>query len=272
MGDHQREKLDLLFKMENIKAQFMPYMAPGVSMKIVTDLGGKDQNGNKKRFYEETIYKSSKYRNVDELVTANFRVNSYLALEYPNPQYREGSNLMRSKVLFIRAYAMDDVVAKMREFNDEYARCYGMKDGKLYVFADRAKSVTVYPSATSSLTFSTDVYENKSANTQEMGVRLVINEEFSTVISAETTWPELLYRMSKCDLTMLSLQMIQSYMAILPGMAVSRFGENDYSSTSRYAPYWEAPDDIANRPESVQVNRTKPTTKDGIKKSFFSDL
>ena len=84
MGDHQREKLDLLFKMENIKAQFMPYMATGVSMKIVTDLGGKDQNGNKKRFYEETIYKSSKYRNVDELVTANFRVNSYLALDYPN--------------------------------------------------------------------------------------------------------------------------------------------------------------------------------------------
>lgn len=272
MGDHQREKLDLLFKMENIKAQFMPYMAPGVSIKIVTDLGSKDQNGNKKRFYEETIYKSSKYRNVDELVSASFRVNSYLALEYPNPQYREGSNLMRSKVLFIRAYAMDDVIAKMKEFNDELAKSYGMKNGRLYVLADRAKSVTVYPSTSSSLTFSTDIYENKNMNIQEMGVRLTINEEFSTVLSAETTWPELLYRMSRCDLTMLALQMIQSYMAILPGMAVSRLGEGNYSSTSRYAPYWEDPDDIANRPESVHIGRTKPITREEKKKSFFSDL
>ena len=94
MGAHQREKLDLLFKMENIKAQFMPYMAPGVSMKIVTDLGGKDQNGNKKRFDEESVYRRSEYRNVGELVTASVRVNSYLALEYPNPPYREGSSLI----------------------------------------------------------------------------------------------------------------------------------------------------------------------------------
>ena len=36
-----------------------------------------------------------------------------------------------------KGFTSFDVVAKMREFNDEYARCYGMKDGKLYVFADR---------------------------------------------------------------------------------------------------------------------------------------
>ena len=116
MGTYQRERLNLLFELENIKSPLMQYIAPGVGIKVIADLGSKDQNGNKRRFYEETVYKSSKYHNTDELVSANFRVNAYLALEYPNPQYQEGSNLMRSKVLFIRAYAMDDIIAKMKEF------------------------------------------------------------------------------------------------------------------------------------------------------------
>lgn len=179
---------------------------------------------------------------------------------------------MRSKVLFIRAYAMDDIIAKMKEFNDGYAKCYGMKNGRLYVLADKAKSVTVYPSANSVLTFSTDIFENRANETLEMGVRLTINEEFSTVLSAETTWPELVYRISRCDLTMLGFQMIQSYMSLLPGMAVSKLGDRNYSSTARYAPYWEDPDDIINQPDSVGVNKSKPVTKEEKKKSFFSDL
>lgn len=272
MGTYQRERLNLLFELENIKSPLMQYIAPGVGIKVIADLGSKDQNGNKRRFYEETIYKSSKYHNTDELVSANFRVNAYLALEYPNPQYQEGSNLMRSKVLFIRAYAMDDIIAKMKEFNDGYAKCYGMKNGRLYVLADKAKSVTVYPSANSVLTFSTDIFENRANETLEMGVRLTINEEFSTVLSAETTWPELVYRISRCDLTMLGFQMIQSYMSLLPGMAVSKLGDRNYSSTARYAPYWEDPDDIINQPGSVGVNKSKPVTKEEKKKSFFSDL
>ena len=272
MERYQRERLNLLFELENIKTPLMQYVAPGVGIKVIADLGSKDQNGNKKRFYEETVYRSSKYHNTNELMSASFRVNAYLALEYPNPQYQDGSNMMRSKVLFIRAYAMDDVIAKMKEFNEGYAKCYGVKNGRLYVLADKAKSVTVYPSSTSVLTFSTDIFENRATETLEMGVRLTINEEFSTVLSAETTWPELVYRISRCDLTMLGLQMIQSYMSLLPGMAVSKLGDGNYSATSRYTPYWEDPDDIINQPDSVGVSRNKPITKEEKKKSFFSDL
>lgn len=272
MGTYQKERLDLLFKMDSIKAPLMTYIAPGVNAKIIADLGYKDQNGNKKRFYEETIYKSSKYRNTDELVTANFRVSAYISIEYPNPGYTSGTSSMKSNIIAIRAYAMDDVIAKMKEFNNGYAKCYGMKNEKLYVLADKAKSVTVYPSSSTSITFSTDIYENKTENVQEMGVRLTFNEEFSTVVSAETTWPELVYRISRCDLTMLGFQMVQSYMSLLPGMAVSKFGEGGYSSTSRYAPYWEDPDDIVNRPDAVGFGRTRPVTREEQKKSFFSDL
>ena len=106
-----------------------------------------------------------------------------------------------------------------------------------------------------------------------MGVRITINDEYSTIVSAETTWPEFVYKISRCDLTMLGFQMIQSYMALLPGMAVTEMGSNTYSSASRYRPYWnEDPDEIINKPNAVKVNRTKPITNEEKKKSFFSDL
>ena len=69
MGTYQRERLNLLFELENIKSPLMQYIAPGVGIKVIADLGSKDQNGNKRRFYEETVYKSSKYHNTDELVS-----------------------------------------------------------------------------------------------------------------------------------------------------------------------------------------------------------
>ena len=59
MGDYHRERLNLLFELENIKTPLMNYIAPGVNIKIIADLGSKDANGNKKRFFEETIYRSS---------------------------------------------------------------------------------------------------------------------------------------------------------------------------------------------------------------------
>ena len=272
MDRDMKGRLDLLFKMDVIKAYFVPYVAPGVTLKIATDLGIKDQNGNKKRFYEETVYKSSKYKNTDELVSATYRVNSYLVLEYPNPNYQNGTNMMKSKVLFIRAYAMDDLISAMREFNSTIRNSFNLKDGNVIVYADRAKTITTYPSSSSSISFSPDVYEVGGAEPhKEIGVRITVNDEYSFVVSGETTWPELLYKISRCDLTMLSFQMVQSYMAMLPGMAVSRIGDGRYSSTSRYAPYWEDPDDIINQPDSVGVSRSRPVTYEEKKKSFFSD-
>lgn len=272
MNKDLKYRLDLLFKMDVIKAYLMPYIAPGVNLKVVTDLGYKDQNGNKRRFYEETLYKSSKYKNTDELMSATYRVNSYLALEYPNPQYQQGSNMMKNHVLFIRAFALEDLTATMREADALISKCFKIKDGNAYIFSDKVRTITTYPSSTSVISFTPDICFNKSKEKQEMGMRVTLNEEFSMVLSAETTWPEFIYRIARCDLTMLSFQMIQSYMAMLPGMAVSRLGDTSYSATKGYAPYWDDdPDDIVNRPDSVRVNG-RPTTQEEKKKSFFSDL
>lgn len=273
MGRAEQERLNLLFEMETIKCPLMNYIAPGVSLKVVTDLGNKDQNGNKKRFYEETMYPTKKYGNVDKLVSANFRINTYLLLEYPNPRYVEGSMEMKNHAVFIRAYAMDDVINKMREFNDGFIKAYTVKKGELCMLSDKVKEVTVYPSSNTSLTFKNSIFENVSQGIKEMGVQIIVNEEFSFTISAENTWPEMVYKISRCDLMMLGMQMIQSYMSLLPGMAVTEIGKGQYTSTSRYVPYWgEDPDDIVNQPDSVGVNRSKPVTEEEKKKSFFSDL
>ena len=272
MEQGARERLDLLFKMDAVKAYFMPYIAPGVNLKIVTDLGHKDQNGNKKRFYEETLYKSSKYKNTDELVSATYRINSFLVLEYPNPSYQNGNGGMKNKTLFIKAYALDDLVATMKATNEILPRCFHTKDGKMILLSDRIKSFSTYPNMNSVITFTPDLYHNSNTQFDEIGVRIEVNEEYAFTISAENIWPELMYRISKCDLTMLGFQMIQCYMAMLPGMAVSRLGDRNYSSASRYTPYWEDPDDIVNQSSSVGFGNTKSISEEDKKKSFFSNL
>lgn len=269
----EKQRLDLLFEMENIKAPLMSYIAPGVSLKVIVDLGLKDQNGNKRRFYEETRYPSNKYKNTDHLISSNFRLNTYLVLEYPNPEYIEGSNIIKNRSLLIKAYAIDDIVEKMKEFNSIIPKCFGVKNNTLYLKSSNVKEITVYPSINSTISFKPDIYESSFDNRIEMGVRLTINDDFSTIISAETTWPELVYKMAHCDLTLLGFQMIQSYMTLLQGMAVSEIN-GPYMGANRYKPYGnEDPDYIANRPESVGINKNNRYKSNAEKKkSFFSDL
>lgn len=267
MTEHQ-ERLNLLFEMETIKAPLMQYISNGVSLRVIAELGAKDQNGNKKRFYEETRYRSNKYKNTDYLISASFRVNCYLAFEYPNPHYVKGINMMKTKMMQIKAYAIDDLAEKMKEFNAYFSKCFGLKKNKLYVKSGCVKDIVCYPTLKSSISFKPDVYEVPNENRNEMGVRIIFNDEYSIVVSAETTWPELLYKISRCDLTVIGFQMIQSYMSLLPGMAVSELDKNEYLSTARYTPYWEDPDDIINQPDAVKVS-SNPITMNEKRKSFF---
>ena len=272
MTSYDKERLDFLFELENIKMPLMNYIAPGVTLKAVADLGNKDQNGNKMRFYEETLYPSKKYMNTDVLVSSVFRVNTYLMIEYPNPAYNTMGG-MKKNALYIRAYAIEDVIAKIREFNNGFMNAYGVKNGKIHLISDKVKEITVYPSFSTSLAFKNDIYENRTTGNLEMGVQITINNEFSCIVSAENVWPEFTYHICNCNLDLLGLGMIQSYLSMLPGMAVSDMRKNSYNSTSRYTPFWgEDPDEIMNRSESVKVTRNKPLTDEEKKKSFFSDL
>ena len=53
MDKFEQQRLEYLFEIEAIKCPLMGYIAPGVNLKLVTELGYKDQNGNKRRYYEE---------------------------------------------------------------------------------------------------------------------------------------------------------------------------------------------------------------------------
>ena len=62
MTKEEKERLNLLFELENIKSYLVPYIAPGVNLKVVADLSWKDPQGNKHRFYNEIRYRSDKYK------------------------------------------------------------------------------------------------------------------------------------------------------------------------------------------------------------------
>lgn len=255
MDKFEQQRLEYLFEIEAIKCPLMGYIAPGVNLKLVTELGYKDQNGNKRRYYEEYKYPSQKYNNTRNLISANFRLNSYLVLEYPNNN--QMSN-MRNSIVVIKAYAMDDLIEKMKLFNSFFFKCYAIKNNEICLLSDKVKEIESYLSFNTSISFTPDIYVNNSAGRNEMGVRITINKnEYSFIISGETTWPELVYRISRCDLTLYGMVMAQSYLGYLPGMAVSTIGDNNYSSAARYAPSFEDPDDIVNKPESVGFNNSR---------------
>lgn len=273
MNNFDKKRLDHIFELETIKCPLMNYVYPGVNLKIVTELGLKDQNGSKKRFFEEYKYKTSKYHNVQNLISANLRLNTYIILEYPNVYYQQGSqDQLKNKFICIRAYAMDDMIDKMKMFNSYFFKCFGRKGNELCLLSDKVKEITVYPSMTSSISFKPDIYENTQSERKEIGVKITINDnEFSFIVSGETTWPEMVYRFSRCDLTLYGITMAQSYLGYLPGMAVSSF-DTGYNSTSKFAPSWEDPDDIVNRPDSVGFSNRINKTNEEKKKDFFSDL
>lgn len=276
MTQEERKRLELLFELENIKANLM-CIAPRVNLKAVTDLSYKDPDGRKHRFYEEIRYRSNKYKNTDHLITASFHLNTYLTIDYPNPRYTPNNGELKSSIINIRGYNLDELVAKMKLFNDRILNhCFGQKNGEYIIYSDKVRSLNVViyqyrDKDNDIITFSPDIYTFVSEKKDKInipGVMITFNNEYQCIIDVDSTWMELIYRLSHCDLSTLGFQMIQPFIGLLPGNAVSDIGGN-YNSSSRYAPYYavEDPDDIANNENSVSVNQSKRSNE--YKKHIF---
>jgi hypothetical protein len=275
MTQEERKRLELLFELENIKTSIM-YIAPKVNLKAVTDLSYKDPDGRKRRFYEEIRYKSDKYKNTDHLISANFHLNTYLMIDYPNPKYTPDNREMKTSIITIRGYILDELVTKMRLFNERILNhCFGTKNDEFIIYSDKARSFTIRinqygtDKKDDTITFIPDIYCCGSEKKDKIpGVTLIFNNEYQCTIDVDSTWLELIYRLGHCDLTMLGFQMIQPFLNLLPGNAVTNIG-GSYNSTSRYAPYYavEDPDDIANAENSVSVNPSKRSNE--YKKHIF---
>ena len=262
-----QSRLDLLSEYETIKSPLMTF-GKGSSLKMIVDLGNKDQSGNKKRAYEEFRFKSNKYNNYDFLVSGIIKFNQFLSLEYPNPD--RNSNL-NTKTIQIRDYSIDGVLKNMIDFDNNIMQAFKIgKNGDLFLISDRVIKVVSYPSSNSSIEFSQDIYEDE--NGKDIGVRLGFNEEFWVTVRMSTTWKKFLYIIRKCDLFGWGLQMIQVYLNMLSGTAVTELGTGDYNSTSRYSQYWqEDPDDIANSENSVNIKQTTKYLTNEEKKNRFFD-
>lgn len=271
MTKEEKERLNLLFELDNIKSYLVPYIAPGVNLKVVADLSWKDPQGNKHRFYNEIRYRSDKYKNVDHLISASYKLNTYLFFEYPNPNYSKDhtGDELRSNGIYINGYAIDDIVNNMKYFNSKVLnRCFGISNNDIIIYSDKVKSVEIFsnPYTGSSIEVTPDVYVHSQYG-KCPGVRFTMNKEYSFIVDADNTWLEIIYRLSRCDLTMLGFQMIQSFLSMLPGNAVSDIESGGYKGSSRYAPYYEDPDDICNSNESVSIKQSKNTN--AYKKHIF---
>ena len=162
-------------------------------------------------------------------------------------------------------------------FNDRILNyCFGQKNGEYIIYSDKVRSLNVeiyqYRDKDNDIiTFSPDIYTFVSEKKDKInipGVMITFNNEYQCIIDVDSTWMELIYRLSHCDLSTLGFQMIQPFIGLLPGNAVSDIGGN-YNSSSRYAPYYavEDPDDIANNENSVSVNQSKRSNE--YKKHIF---
>ena len=274
MTQEERKRLELLFELDNIKSCLM-YIAPKVNLKAVTDLSYKDPDGKKRRFYEEIRYRSNKYKNTNYLISASYHLNTYLMIDYPNPKYTPDNGELKTSIITLRGYILDELTTKMKLFNDRILNhCFGQKNNEFIIYSDKARSLTVTinqygEKKNDTITFVPDIFYFGSEKKDQLpGVTLIFNDEYQCTIDVDSTWLELIYRLNHCDLNTLGFQMIQPFIGLLPGNASSEIGGN-YNTTSRYAPYYtvEDPDDIANAENSVTVNPSKRSNE--YKKHIF---
>jgi len=268
MAQFMKEQLALLSEYETIKSNVM-FFSMDTILKFIVDFGFKDKNGSKKRAFEEFRYASTKYNNYDHLISSSIRFNPYLSIEYPNVNKNDK---MKSHVMYLYPYSIEGLLDTMERFESSYISAFVQdKNGELMMKSSNVKTLVSKPSVYSTIDFTQDIYIDKD-NNKDLGVRIGFNEEYYITVRYSTTFKAFKYYLRTCDLYGWGMSCIASYLNQLPGMAVSELDNGNYSSSSKYIPYWEDPDDIANNPESIKVNRTKPVTKAERQKSFFDEV
>ena len=255
----------LLFQYERIIDTVMVFSSD-VTLKLVADIGFKDKDNNKKRSYEEFKYRSNKYRNENELVTAKRSFNYYLRIDYPSQEAK-----FNNGQIYIPAYAILGLREKILEFDRILFNPYVMtRDNRLDIIPNKIKTVISHPSKNSKIEFSQTLYEGLDKDDLDYGVNIGFNDEYYFTIRSITKWKEFVYLIMTCDLYLWGSQLITPYITQLVGNSVS--DQLSYDSTKRYniETSYE-PEDYMNNNDSSNVLRSKPLDKQSKVKSFFDD-
>ena len=239
------------------------------SLKLVVDIGDADERKNKKRFYNEYRYRSTKYNNVMNLITANRKFTPYLVLEYPLEGNNNGYEGRNSENLYLKYYSIEGLYKAMCTFDshlmDPYYR--DSKTNELKMDSKKIVKVRSVPSENNTIDFSNGIFIDYNED-RVPGVVVTVNEKSTFTISAFKSWKSWLYIMRTCDLYGWGSTLVSTLTSKLVGNAVSDIGDGGYNGTKHYQ-YPITDIDTEDIGCTIKNSMTQATTKKEKEKGFF---
>lgn len=258
----------LLFEYERISDSLINF-GHKCELKLVLDLGKSDKNNNKLRPFQEYRYKSGKYNNCGELVTATRNYSCYACIEYTTDDSRNGK-------VFIPPFSILGLRDKMTEFDRKMPEVYRYdekkEEYKLVTSLIENHSMYSSPTKHTSIECIPDAIQDQNGKYTDMGVKLVLNGEKEVIINYTTLWKSLLLFIMTCDLYGYGISMMNWYCQQLQGNALNEIGNGNYNGNRSYSRgYGADPNDIAES-KSINFNRSKPVTKEEKRNDFFNSI
>ena len=241
------------------------FFGGNVYLKMVVDLGNKNSLGGKVPPLSEYKIPSDKYNNTDYIISAKRKFKYYLSLDYPNPA--ESSDI-KTKSVPIYTYSILGLLDKMKEFDKHVEKAFAYKRNKLVLLSDSIVSVSSYPSYTNVIEFVPDIYyRGIDHDIPDLGVKMILNNEYSVTFPLNTVWKSFLYLIQTSDLYGWGSSLVSGYMSRITGTNIVDIQNGTTSSFDKYKPSG-VDEDVKT---DTKVKRTKPITEKDKKRSFFDD-
>jgi len=247
----------VFFQYERV-SDLLSYLGSGVKLKFNIDFGKKDKDGSKVLSMSEYKYSSDKYTNVSDLISVKRQFKPYLSLEYPinnKNGYFDGF----TNNVFIPPSAILGLRERLSKFDKYIKKAFRLdKDKNLILIKENIVSSKSIPFTNNEIQVHQDLYYPPSNNKRikehpEIGVRMILNKEFSFTMSI-TSWKEFLYYIMTCDMYGWGIASADSFYSKMMGQFVS-----DISSSKS----------VFDKCENVTINRSKPVGREEKMNDFF---
>lgn len=241
------------------------FFGGNVYLKMIVDLSNKNSLGAKVPSLNEYKVPSDKYTNTEYIISAKRKFKYYLVIEYPNPEPDSG---IKTKSIPIYTYSILGLLDKMKEFDKTIEKAFAYKKDKLILLSDNVCSVQSYPSYNNVIEFTHDIYyRGIDHDIPDIGVKMILNNEYDIVFPANTTWKSFLYLIKTSDLYGWASSLVSGYMSNMTGQNVIDISSGEVSSYDRHKPS-EVDKEVKT---NTSIKRTKPITEKEKKRSFFDD-
>lgn len=237
-----------------------------VSLKLIVSLSGKTQDGHKKNPIEQYRYPSNKYVDTSHLISLKRNFNPYLVIEYPNPNEYDQ---IKTKQIMIGMYSIMGLLDIMKDFDKKIEQAFAYKKKKLYLLSDCITPVKSYPSNGNCIEFVQDIfYTGPNKEEENIGVKMILNGEYSIVMNAFTTWKSFLYLIHTSDLYGWGSNLVSGLTAKAIGDIIDLEPSVDDSIQNMYN---RKDEQLRSSTDTIgqKISKSKPLNKGETKKSFF---